>query len=36
MPSVGGLGHVPPENFEKLDPQRLNLRALSMVCYFYY
>ena len=29
-------GHAPPENFEKLNHLRLNLRALLMVCYFYY
>ena len=26
--NLGGLGACPPENFEKLDPLRLNLRAL--------
>ena len=36
MPNLGGLWACPPENFEKLDPLRLNLRALLMVCYFYY
>ena len=24
MPNLGGLGTCPPENFEKLDPLRLN------------
>ena len=33
MPNLGGLGHVPPENFEKLNPLRLNLRAFLMVYY---
>ena len=28
MPNLGGSGACPPENFEKLDPLRLNLRAL--------
>ena len=27
MPTLGGLGACPPENFEKLDPLRLNLRV---------
>ena len=36
MPNLGGMGACPPEKFEKLDPLRLNLRALLMVCYFYY
>ena len=27
MPILGGLGACPPENFEKLDPLRLNLRV---------
>ena len=31
MPNLGGLGACPPENFEKLNPLRLNLRALLMV-----
>ena len=30
------LGACPLENFEKLDPLRLNLRALLMVYYFHY
>ena len=33
LPNLGGLGVCPPENFEKLDPLRLNLRALLMVRY---
>ena len=36
MPNLGGSGGMPPGNFEKLDPLRLNLRALLMICYFYY
>ena len=31
MPNLGGLGACPPENFEKLNPLRLNLRAFLMV-----
>ena len=33
--SRGVWGHAPPENFEKLDPLRLNLTALLIVCYFF-
>ena len=37
MPNLGGSGGMPPpENFEKLDPLRLNLRAFLIVCYFFY
>ena len=36
MPNLGGLGHALPENFEKLNPLRLNLRSFLMVCCFYY
>ena len=28
----GIWGHAPPENFEKLHPLRLNLRAFLMIC----
>ena len=31
MPILGGLGAYPPENFEKLDPLRLNLRVCLTV-----
>ena len=30
IPNVGGSGGMPPENFEKLNPLRLNLRAFLM------
>ena len=33
MPNLGGLGAYPPENFEKLDPLRLNLRALLLLLF---
>ena len=30
MPNLEGLGACPPENFEKLYPLRVNLRAFLM------
>ena len=32
----GVWGHAPPENFEKLNPLRLNLRAFLMAYCLYY
>ena len=31
MPALGGLGHAPPGNFEKLHLLRLNLGALLVI-----
>ena len=31
MPNPGGLRACPPEKFEKLHPQRLNLGAFLMI-----
>ena len=36
MPNLGGSGGMPPGNFEKLSPLRLNLRAFLMVYCLYY
>ena len=36
MPNLGVWRHAVPENFEKLNLLRLNLRAFSMVYCLYY